>query len=186
VEEKALLAAWEAEHKRSAAVLLRGKGKIKLTTTREAAEAGRRVQVLKGLKDAKIWGAIGRYNAGVEEESFKDVPTMHEFFGSDWDMMNRVAADPAHEFHNLVKDLLGLICNKGKMSLKTKHLDAEHKRARFKHIQTPGEAPWTASKQSLEDAHDVIAATILKIPHGWPTMVNYFGEDIKNGACVYM
>jgi hypothetical protein len=39
-------------------------------------------------------------------------------FGEDWDLINRIAADPAHEFHNLVKDLLKLISNKGSMKFK--------------------------------------------------------------------
>ena len=47
-----------------------------------------------------------------------DVPIMTTMFGEDWDLMNRIAADPAHEFHNLVKDMLKLWSNVGSMRFK--------------------------------------------------------------------
>jgi hypothetical protein len=47
-----------------------------------------------------------------------DVSIFTSMFGEDWDLINRIAADPAHEFHNLVKDLLKLISNKGSMKFK--------------------------------------------------------------------
>jgi hypothetical protein len=44
-----------------------------------------------------------------KEKAFKDVSVFHEFFGADWDIINRIACDPAHELQNLVKDMLALV-----------------------------------------------------------------------------
>jgi hypothetical protein len=133
-----------------------------------------------------IRGAKGRYAAQVEADSFKDVSVFTELFTEDWDMMNRVAADPAHEFHNLVKDILSLICNKGNMALKAKRLAEEKKIGRFQNVATPSQAPWLASNETLRQVEQVVSGvgntpTVLRVPYGWPMNVNYFGEDIKKG-----
>ena len=56
----------------------------------------------------------------------------HELFGYTWDMIMRIAFDPAHEFGNLGKDLLGLINNKDKMRWTNSRAKSHRKKKRFK------------------------------------------------------
>lgn len=152
-------------------------------TTKTAVTHGERVQRLKKILEThgKGSGHQGRYENQLAEDSFKDVSVFTTTFGLDWDLIERCAADPAHEFHNLVKDLLHLLLNKGNMAIKQKHLDAEHKIGRFKKVTTPAKAPWVADLETLQSLEALIDSNALRIPHGWPKMVNYFGEDTRKG-----
>lgn len=156
------------------------------TTTEKAVTSGRKVKSMKDLADQKVYGAKKRYEDTSKEEAFKDVSVFNEIFTVDWDLFDRIAADPAHEFHNLVVDMLSVLCNKGSMSLKKTHLAAEHKMKRFKDITTISKAPWIASNDQISGIEEVINGpgtehSVLRVPYGWPTMVNYFGEEIKKG-----
>ena len=97
----------------------------KMTTTR-ALESGqivdrsvalyqRRAMTQKALKDI------------IEKQPFKGVSVFATFFGPNWQMIKRACIDPAHEVTNLVKDMLGLMLNKGAMEFKPKRLTEEKK-----------------------------------------------------------
>ena len=40
-------------------------------------------------------------------------------------------------------------------------------------------APWQASSKALEAASETILSGDLKVPDGWPTLINYFDPDQK-------
>ena len=117
-------------------------------TTEKARASGERtaakVQELQNYRDTKARiprGFVGEVKRTVEREPFKDVSVFMKFFGDDWDMIERIACDPAHQFYNLVKDLLALVGNYGSMSFKAKHLKFEQDRGRFKNITTSQRKP---------------------------------------------
>lgn len=77
--------------------------------TTKAVEHGRTMQRAKDSLNRKSMNQTA-YNKLQAETPFKDVSVFHEFFGEDWDIINRIACDPAHELQNLVRDLLALVC----------------------------------------------------------------------------
>ena len=152
-------------------------------TTKEAATSGREtgklVRELQGYLDAKEKTPRGlktQVKEKIEQEPFKDESVFMKFFGPDWDMIKRIAVDPAHQFYNLVKDYLALIGNYGSMKLKAKHLDAEQKHGRFKDV-TLGNAPWQVSAK-LKSVLTQLQGS-LKIPNTWPMQLSYFTDDYE-------
>jgi hypothetical protein len=104
-------------------------------TTKTAVASGTRSKAAKQeLKDDPRWGMKTKTKRIIAKEPFKDVSVFLKYFPDDWDMISRVAADPAHQFYNLVKDLLALLTNSGNMSLKKKHLAFEKQHGRLKDI----------------------------------------------------
>jgi hypothetical protein len=188
LEEKELKKKWEEEFKKTSDYALRGKGKPTKTTTAQAKQEGLGMRRLKHLADTgrNGDGAKTRYETGVKDNSFKDNSVFTEILSEEWDLIMRVAADPAHELYNLVKDILSLICNKGNMSLKASHLEWEKKYGRFKDVASSAQAPWVASTGNLQEVENVVTGEghtrpLLRYPTGWPTNAHYFGADIKKG-----
>ena len=159
--------------------------KVELTTTRSANETGRQAERLREIADAGVYGAKSKYDNFIKDARFKGVSFLNEFLSLDWDLMNRVTTDPAHEFHNLVKDLLSLLCNKGNMAFRTKYLKQERSNGRFRDVKKTCEAAFIATTECLQSIEKIIESNVLKVPYGWPSMVNYFGEDVKNGKGNY-
>ena len=180
-EEKALKKKWEEEFARTGDYLRRGKGNPKMTTTRQAITEG---TTLRRLRDMLLKKSITQkaYDDAAKERSFKDNSVFTEILGEEWDLIMRVAVDPAHEFHNLVKDILSLIVNKGSMALKAKDLKNEQKVGRFQDI-TASSVPWHASTESLKQLEDLLTGADYKLrcPAAWPTTMHYFGVDLKQG-----
>jgi hypothetical protein len=83
---------------------LSGKRKPNYTTTKDAIIAGEAVERLKAVSEKVpyIRGSKSRYKEALEQERFKHVSVFTAFFGESWDLISRIAADPAHELHNLV------------------------------------------------------------------------------------
>lgn len=185
-EEKALKKRWEEEFARTGDYARRGKGKPKMTTTRQAITEGKTLRRLRDLLSKKsIKQKV--YEDTAKERSFKDNSVFTEILGEEWDLMMRVAVDPAHEFHNLVKDILSLIVNKGSMALKAKDLEKEQKVGRFKDI-TASSVPWHASTESLKQLEVILTSADYKLrcPAAWPTTMHYFGVDLKLGKGTHM
>lgn len=147
-------------------------------TTGQAIKSGRTVE-----------DAIAKFERGsmtkkgltdiAQEEPFKGVSVFCEFFGESWDMINRIAFDPAHEFHNLVKDLIALVTNVGSMHFKPKRLDEEKKLGRFSECKTPKDAPWIVSDRTRTILSELIDSNKLKVPSDWPKILNYFNDDYE-------
>jgi hypothetical protein len=81
-------------------------------------------------------GLVGQVNAIREREPFKDVSVFMKLHGLNWDMIRRIACDPAHQFYNLVKDLLSLTTNFGPHKFSAGHLQFEKDHGRFQSITT--------------------------------------------------
>ena len=179
---------WKQEFAKTSDYSRRGNGKPTMTTTAKAKKEGLQLRRLKHLADTerKGSGATSRYKTALKDASFKDNSVFTEILGEEWDLLMRVAADPAHELYNLVKDILSLICNKGNMSLKASHLVWEKKYGRFKNVASAATAPWIASTGRLLEVENVVTGEgytrpLLRNPSGWPGSVHYFGTDIKKG-----
>jgi hypothetical protein len=71
-----------------------------------------------------------------EEEPYKGKDALTNTFGPEYDKVARTGADLAHGFANLVKDMIGLISNDGKMKLKPARLHEEQKIGRFQGMST--------------------------------------------------
>ncbi len=115
-EEIALKEKWHKEFRKdSDASLHRAQAKPKFTTTKGATESGRLVERMLDATKTQPYatGSKQRYKEAEFEEAFKSVSAFTEFFTEEWDLILRIAADPAHEFFNLVKDMLKLICSLG-------------------------------------------------------------------------
>ena len=194
MEEKKLRDEWKEEFHHTPDYARRGEGKPKATTTKQARDEGLIMRKMKHLADTQPngSGAKSRYEEEAAHKSFKDNSVFTEILGTEWDLLMRVAVDPAHELHNLVKDILSLICNKGSMSLTVTHLEWEQKFHRFKDFAGgPSSAPWVASTKRLGEVENVVAGeghnnSVLRSPYGWPTNVHYFGEDLKKGKGRYI
>ena len=115
----------------------------------------------------------------LSDQPFKGVSVFQRFFGPNWDMIRRVAVDPAHELHNLVKDMLGLLLSDGAMDFKPKRLAEEKLMGRFKNLQNSRQAAWilSAKRKLILDA--LIESRQLKVPEAWPRILNYFNEDYE-------
>lgn len=61
-------------------------------------------------------------------------------------------------------------------------LAAEKKLGRFKNLRTVDDAPWLASTSVLKLVGTLIESGMLKVPYGWPAMLNYFHEAHKKGV----
>lgn len=120
-EHKDARQAWKDEFNQDDAVLLRGKNKPNYTTTPQATKSGDIVRRLRSVTLQKPYphGSKARLKQAEFEERFKDISVFTEFFGVEWDLISRIAADPAHEFHNLVKDMIKLICGLGRLLCST-------------------------------------------------------------------
>ena len=112
-------------------------------TTRKAKLSGEKMSAIKetiaGYREAGQTvprGLVSRAKKIQETEPFKDVSVFMKFLGDDWDMIKRIACDPAHQYYNLVKDMLALIGNYGQMQFKNFHLKFEQDHGRFKDIAT--------------------------------------------------
>jgi hypothetical protein len=115
-EENELKGNWFQEFKKdSEASLNEARLKPKYRTTESATASGRKVELLKAVTQKKpyIRGSKARFKEAEFEEAFKSVSAFTEFFTAEWDLIVRIASDPAHEFYNLVKDMLKLICSVG-------------------------------------------------------------------------
>jgi hypothetical protein len=121
-------------------------------------------------------GLKTRYKELVEKEPFKDESVFMKYFGDDWDMIKRIAVDPAHQFYNLVKDYLALIIDYGSMKLTKEHLDAEQDKGRF-HDVTLGKAPWHVSKKFKKIITGLVKN--LKVAHGRPSLMDYFTDEYE-------
>ena len=102
----------------------------------------------------------------VEEEPFKYVSVFASFFGTDWDIISRIVIDPAHEIHNLVKDLLALTMNDGSMEFKPKRLNEEKKIGRFSEYKSNKDATWRISDRMKEILSSLMKDHVFKIPDG--------------------
>ena len=136
----------------------------------------RELQEYLDKKEKPPYGLRAKVKKALEASPFKDVSPFIRFLGDDQDLINRIALDPAHEFHNLVKDYLMLICDQGKMKLKEKYLANEQANGRFEDIVL-GEAPWHVSKKLKNILNQLVRW--LKIPSGWPALLDYFTDDTK-------
>jgi hypothetical protein len=165
--------------------------KPKDMTTAEAVASGKRAAAAtKQLKDnPKVRGLKTKVKKVIEEESFKDVTVFFKYCGEDWDLVKRLACDPAHTFCNLAKDCLALLNNSGNMSLKKKYLEYEHKHGRLNSVmnckrkKTGDEeenyvgASWHISKKYKNILGQLLFT--LKVPEDWPMLLNYFCDDYE-------
>ena len=79
---------------------------------RSGRKAGAKQRELDGYLDSKTEPPRGLKSAVknvIQQESFKDEAVFFKYLGEDWDMIKRIAVDPAHQFYNLIKDYLALI-----------------------------------------------------------------------------
>ena len=147
-------------------------------TTAKAIKSGRDVEealgrTLRGSMTKKCLEEV------VKKNPFKGVSVFTEFFGEDWDMIRRIAIDPAHEFYNLVKDLLALVLSLKSMAFKPKRLEEEKKMGRFKDLKNSKEADWIISQRIRTILSQVIKSHKLKVPDSWPKTLDYFSEDYE-------
>ena len=152
-------------------------------TTEEAKTSGaktaRLANELKDFRNQKkkpTRGLITKLKETTEREPFKDVSPFVEFFGLDWDMVRRIAVDPAHQFYNLAKDILALTGNRSNMALTKEYLAKERARGRFKDI-TLSKVPWHVSDKYKRIL--TLFLTTVKIPNGWPMLLNYFSDEYE-------
>jgi len=117
--------------------------------------------------------------ATIEEQPFKGVSVFATFFGSNWDMIKRACIDPAHEVTNLVKDMLGLMLNKGAMEFKPKRLVEEKLMNRYKNLASNKDAPWRISARFIAILCSLMSSTTLKVADAWPRLLNYFSDDYE-------
>jgi len=165
--------------------------KPKNMTTTEAVSSGKRAAAAtKELKDnPKVRGLKTKQKKVIEQEPFKDVTVFFKYCGEDWDLVKRIACDPAHTFCNLAKDCLALLNNSGNMSLKKKYLEYEHKHGRLNNVMNcrrkkTGDdeendygAPWHVSKKYKNILGQLLLT--LKVPEDWPMLLNYFCDDYE-------
>jgi hypothetical protein len=113
----------------------------------------------------------------IKEKPFKGVGAFSEFFGEEWDMIKRIAIDPAHELHNLVKDLLALMQSASSMDFKPKRLAEEQKMHRFSNFANRHDAEWLISERRREILCSLIENRLFLVPESWPKIINYFNDD---------
>ena len=83
----------------------------------------------------------------MHQEPFKDEAVFFKYFGDDWNMIKRIAVDPAHQFYNLIKDYLALILDLDSKKFRMEDLTKEQKHGRFKDIEMKN-VPWHVSKST--------------------------------------
>ena len=152
-------------------------------TTTEARESGRRAgdkqRELDGYLDSKTdppRGLKTKVKKIMQQEPFKDEAVFFKYFGEDWDMIKRIAVDPAHQFHNLVKDYLALILDLDSKKFRQEDLTKEKKHGRFEDIEM-NNVPWHVSKKYKNILTKLQKS--LKIPEGWPMMLDFFSDDYE-------
>jgi hypothetical protein len=120
----------ECPHCQTISEILESKPR-KMTTAMAIASGRRSRDAVRELKENPRRGLKTKVKKILAEEPFRDVSVFLEHFGYDWDIINRIAVDPSHQFNNLCKDLLALLTNSGRMSFKKKYLDFEQTHGRF-------------------------------------------------------
>ena len=155
-------------------------------TTAKAIKSGRTVE--RAIARAKTGSMTAKaLKETVRQEPFKGVSVFIDFFGENWQMIKRIAMDPAHELYNLVKDILALVLSVKAMNFKPKRLEEEKKLGRFSNLQTTAQAPWIVGDRMRAILSQLLRSNKLRIPYGWPKLLDYFSDDyqkIKIGACV--
>lgn len=150
-------------------------------TTKKATIIGKASQrATKRLANKSM--TAGEYQKHMQATSFKDVSVFTTIFGEDWDLIHRIATDPAHELYNLVKDLLGLMCNSGSMQFKAKYWELEKKLGRFGNLKThygAPVAPWHISTQRKQILTSLIDSGLFKGCDGWPKTISYFSDEYE-------
>jgi hypothetical protein len=147
-------------------------------TTAKATQAGREVEDAKRRVADKSMTKIALKDL-LEKTSFKEVPAFTKMFGEQWDLINKIATDPAHEFQNLILDLLALLCNAGSMKLKTAHWREEKKFGRFRNFGTSHGAPvapWHISACVKSIITGLIESGKFRVPAAWPKNMSYFSD----------
>ena len=105
---KEIRESFDKEFNLNDAVLRKTKRKPPKMTTEKAVQQGEAMRDAKQKLQNKSMTKTA-FEALQKEMAFKDVSVFHEFFGADWDIISRIACDPAHELQNLVKDMLALV-----------------------------------------------------------------------------
>lgn len=156
--------------------------KPKLMTTPAARASGAKCGALRDELDGHInnktkppWGLKQKYKDTVAKEPFKYDSVFHKFF-TDWDMISRIACDPAHQFYNLVKDYLALIGDCDKFKFTQKYLDREKKHGRFAGV-TLQSVPFHVSQKFKVVLTELLAT--LKVPDGRPDMKDFFTDEYE-------
>jgi hypothetical protein len=152
-------------------------------TTTEARESGRRAgdkqRELDGYLDAKTdppRGLKTKVKKIIQQEPFKDEAVFFKYFGEDWDMIKRIAVDPAHQFTNLVKDYLALVLDLDSKKFRAEDLTKEQEHGRFRDIEMKS-VPWHVSKKYKNILSKLQKS--LKIPEGWPMMLDFFSDEYE-------
>jgi hypothetical protein len=147
-------------------------------TTAKAIKSGENVQrAIAATENGSMTKT--RLKEIVQEEPFKGVSVFVKFFGKDWQMIKRIAMDPSHELHNLVKDMLALILSVKSMDFKAKRLEEEKKTGRFSGLQASNQAPWIVGARRRTILSQLMKSNKLQIPFGWPKLLDYFSEDYQ-------
>ena len=53
---------------------------------------------------------------------------------------------------------------------------------RFKNMLSAANAPWKGTDECLQMIGWLIESRLMKIPYGWPSMINYFSKNDKKGV----
>ena len=70
----------------------------------------------------------------------------------------------------------------GNMNFQGKHLEREKTMGRFKHMLSAAGAPWKGSDECLQYIGWLIVSKLMKVPYGWPSMINYFHKNENKGV----
>ena len=115
----------------------------------------------------------------IKVQPFKGISPFLRFFGFKWDMIARIVIDPAHEFHNLVKDLLALMNCVSSMQFKPKRLAEEKLMGRFTSLANNRQAPWIIRPRLRKILSALLKSGKLKLPSAWAKLLNYFNDDYE-------
>jgi hypothetical protein len=149
-------------------------------TTAEHIASGKRMDAYKGNKTNRA--ILQKSEPSKGEDAFSTALRRED--GTNWDIIRRIANDPAHAFSNLCKNLLGLICSRGMMKWKPARIAKDRKAGRFKNIRCDkkvnamrSDAPWLASNERLREIDDWCES--LKMPTDWDPIGRPFEESQK-------
>ena len=84
------------EHKQNDGALRRMKASLRTMTNQQAIKAGRTVQRAEERVRSKEITKQALKDI-IADSPFKYIPVFTEYFGEDWDLLSRIATDPAHE-----------------------------------------------------------------------------------------
>lgn len=147
-------------------------------TTQAAVKSGKNVEeAVRRTKNSSM--SKNMLKKIIESEPFKGVSAFIKFFGPDFNIIPRIVIDPAHEMHNLVKDVLGLWLNVGGMEFKPKRLSEEKKMGRYSRYNNNTDAVWRINSRLLVILSTLMESGQLKIPEAWPKLLNYFSEEYE-------